>query len=134
MPPKEEMATTDFVIRPPTTTGDDAQPSGSLLRDVHRILALMQDERIMAAHGLYNSVHSRLDEWKAQQKQSPTKRLKKFAMRSSKKADMSVHPTEDHEYRAANDILESKREELDKLNVCCRVWVVVSFVWSSFCF
>jgi hypothetical protein len=97
----------DFVIRPPTTTGDDAKPSISLLRDIRRVLALMQDERILAARDLYNSVRSRLEQWKNQE---PESRL------SFRRRKHAVH-TEDHEYRATNDLLNSKKAELDKLEV-----------------
>jgi hypothetical protein len=99
----------DFVIRPPTTTGDAAKPSSSLLRDVRRVLALIQDERILAAHDLYNSVRNRLEQWKNQQ---PQTRLS-FRRRQH---GHGVH-TEDHEYRATNDVLISKKAELDKLEV-----------------
>ena len=121
MAPKEEeertMMTSGLVIRPPTTTGDNAQPSASLLRDVRRVLALMQDERIMAAHQLLTSVRSRLEEWKrsSSSPSSPSRRFKLVSRRSSTTND-NAHADE-HEYRAANDILESKQEELDKLNV-----------------
>jgi hypothetical protein len=108
MPPQQAMPG-DFVIRPPTTTGDDAKPSGSLLRDVRRVLALMQDERTLAAYDLYNSVRTRLEQWKNRQP-------RKLAFRLSDKRHQEIH-TEDHEYGAANDLLTSKKAEFDKLEV-----------------
>lgn len=108
MPPQQAMPG-NFVIRPPTTTGDDAKPSSSLLRDVRRVLALTQDERILAAHDLYNSVRSRLEQWKDRQP-------RKLPFRLSDKRHQELH-AEDHEYRATNDILTSKKAELDKLEV-----------------
>jgi len=124
------MAATGYSIRPPSTTGDDGQPSNSLLRDVRRVFALMQDERILVAHALHQNVMSRLEEWKIHEKeQSAARRIRHFAARRT-----SVEEAEDHECRAANDILESKQQELDSLNVRCNGVNVFLLFYASFLF
>lgn len=117
------MVNEDFVIRPPTTTGDDAKPSGSLLRDVRRVLALIEDERLFAAHGLYCDVFTRLEAWrtqKSQQQTSPSRKIPKALRLSSKRNQQKAVHTEDHEHNAADDLLNMKKKELEKLKVRTR--------------
>lgn len=95
-----------FTIQPPTTTGDDGQPSNSLVEDARRVLALMEDERVLTAHALLAAIKERMHETK-----STTKRLKKMA--SFRKEASSG----EEDYRAASAILESNQAKLDKLNV-----------------
>lgn len=136
----------NYVILPPTTTGDTAQPSNSVLRDVRRVLALLQDERILAANELYQNVTCRLNEWneahheQQEQEKSPSKRhaLKHAFGRlghSKKTVDTTTSSqeiTEDQEYRAANDLLQSRRIDIDKMivrvrNVCLYAFLCVVF-------
>lgn len=108
------MATaTGCTIRPPTTMGDNAKPSDSILRDSHRVLALLEDERILAASALLDNVKNRIQERESKRKKSSARRLKKMASFGS-----SSNLLQDEEYRTANELLESNQSKLDILSVC----------------
>jgi hypothetical protein len=132
-----------YVILPPCTTGDTAEPTHSILDDVHRVFSLIQDERILTAHSLYTTVQNRINDYKQTlQKEaektktttSPTKRLKQWMHSHRTKATTSTTTEEQHdtnttereeeEYRAAMDLVEAKREELNNMIVRCLLLVI----------
>lgn len=113
------MTTYNFEIQPPTTTHDNAQPSLSLERDAQRVLALMQDERILAAHALHQDVCRRLKEYEEHHKDvSPTKRRKYSLFRGANGDSITDAQAQYNDYTAAQAIFESKQNELNKLTVC----------------
>jgi hypothetical protein len=45
------------------SSADNAAPSSSTLRDIQRVISLIEDERHLVAHELYLNVKERLDDW-----------------------------------------------------------------------
>lgn len=72
-----------YSIHAPTTLADDGRASPSILNDVHRIFALVEDERWMTAFSLYKDVKLRLDEW-GKRKPSPRKQQETLSSPTSK--------------------------------------------------
>jgi hypothetical protein len=70
-----------FVISKPTTVNDVGSPSDNLVSDVHRIVALIQDERHMIAEELLASVQQRMTDY---EKEIATAASKSSSSSSSK--------------------------------------------------
>ena len=52
-----------FHIRPPSTTNDNGNPTDSLTNDIHRVFALIDDERHLTALRLLDDLCTRLDDF-----------------------------------------------------------------------
>jgi hypothetical protein len=77
-----------FVISKPTTVNDVGSPSENIVSDVHRIVALIQDERHMIAEELLASVKQRMADYEkeiaaATSKSSSSSSSSKFKLRRS---------------------------------------------------
>jgi hypothetical protein len=52
-----------YTIRPPCTMGDMGTPSSSLLKDIQRVLHMIDDERHLTAHTLYGTIQARIQQF-----------------------------------------------------------------------
>jgi hypothetical protein len=52
-----------FQILPPSTSGDNGEPSASLWKDAKRMIRLVHDERLLVAEKLLLDIRRRLDDW-----------------------------------------------------------------------
>jgi hypothetical protein len=103
----------DYQIKPPTTINDDGKPSSSLLKDMQRTLALIEDERHFAAFDLYQSVKKRLAEFAKGSQQENSEHG--WSLLQKKKA--SEQDAKENDYQAARNLLDSKRAAMDDLEV-----------------
>lgn len=115
--PSVSTASNDYVILPPTTTGDDGTPSNSICQDLDRIVRLIQDERHITAHNLLQSVKEKL-------------KLPPVLPETPKKGILKRKPkistemlTRERDYYEAKAIIENSKDILEKLEVrrseCC---------------
>ncbi len=107
-----------YTIRPPLTAGDRGEPSKSILKDVERIFALIEDERHLIAHRLYESVQRRIRQI---EDQLPVKK-KSRKFKGLLKKENAALTKEQEELQLAKNILKEKESELHKLEVgsaCC---------------
>jgi hypothetical protein len=73
-----------FVISKPTTVNDVGSPSDNLVSDVHRIVALIQDERHMIAEELLASVQQRMTDYEKEIAAAASKSSSSSSSSSSK--------------------------------------------------
>jgi hypothetical protein len=112
-----------FEIKPPSTLGDKGKPTESLPEDVRRLFCLIEDERHLTAHKLYEDIRRRIQDWEKQQaSESQLKRKKSkglgFSLKSNhKKEEAAAKEKKAEEMKAARDVLDSKHKEIDKLQV-----------------
>jgi hypothetical protein len=111
-----------YEIKAPSTLGDKGKPTESLPEDVRRLFCLIDDERHLTAHKLYEDIHRRIQEHHQAAESHPkhkkskglggfgSKHKKEFAATKEKKAK---------EMKDAQEMLDSKHKEIDKLQVRC---------------
>jgi hypothetical protein len=129
-----------FIIRPPMTTSDDGKPSESVARDVQRVFDLMEDERHLIALSLYENARERVNEWKHMKEKKGQKNHHKHlkAMFHSKSKDYDSKSKLDKEMKNAIELLDSKKEVLEKLEVRQRknvyLLLATTFIHLTSCF
>jgi hypothetical protein len=100
-----------FKISRPTTVDDDGTPSDSCAEDAERIFRLIEDERHLCAHALYEDLKERIKR-PVESSTSP----RRLRLRRSQSTRHRMEATKDtHD---AKELLESKQEVLEKLEVC----------------
>jgi hypothetical protein len=52
-----------YSIHPPCTMGDNGTPSSSLLKDIQRVLHMIDDERHLTAHTLFCTIQTRIEQF-----------------------------------------------------------------------
>eukprot|EP00521_Asterionellopsis_glacialis_P009443 CAMPEP_0195287422 /NCGR_PEP_ID=MMETSP0707-20130614/4487_1 /TAXON_ID=33640 /ORGANISM="Asterionellopsis glacialis, Strain CCMP134" /LENGTH=1087 /DNA_ID=CAMNT_0040347175 /DNA_START=103 /DNA_END=3366 /DNA_ORIENTATION=- len=132
-----------YAIQPPTTQDDDGKPSSSLLKDVERILALVQDERHLIAHKLSLSVQTRFDQQQQQQQQqhegktppsTPTRTNVTnhqnraeggggfFHKRAQQQQQRAADAAKEKDYQEAQTLWASRQSEIEKLSNRARLF------------
>jgi hypothetical protein len=106
-----------YKISPPKTNGDDGSPSKSCLKDARRIFRLIEDERHLCAHSLYESLIERLA--KPVDPPSPPHkfRLRRPVGTKSNRLEQSKDAPE------AKELLDSKTAILEKLVVSAGIFL-----------
>lgn len=113
-----------YEIKPPTTMGDKGKPTDSLPEDMRRLFCLIDDERHLTAHKLYEDIHRRIKDWeKLHASESHPKHKKSKGLHvggfgsKHKKEVAAAKEKKTKEMKDAQDMLDSKHKEIDKLQV-----------------
>jgi hypothetical protein len=109
-----------YEIKPPSTLGDKGKPTESLPEDVRRLFCLIDDERHLTAHKLLEDINRRIQEYhqaafESQAKHKKSKGLSGFG--KHKKEVTAAKEKKAKEIKDAQDVLDSKHREIDKLQV-----------------
>lgn len=107
----ESSASEGYTIKFPSTTKDNGSPSHDLMDDCNRVFALIDDERYIAAQQLYASIQERMKA-NSSRYQSPSKN---GLLRRRK--NRKVVETENEKFKAVEDFLSGRRDELENLQV-----------------
>jgi hypothetical protein len=111
-----------YEIKAPSTLGDKGKPTESLPEDVRRLFCLIDDERHLTAHKLYEDIHRRIQEHhqasESHQKHKKSKGLRGFGSKH-KKEFAATKEKKAKEMKDAQEMLDSKHKEIDKLQVRC---------------
>lgn len=103
-----------FSIRPPVTAGDKGDPSESILKDTERIFALIEDERHLVAHRLYENVIRRIQQL---EDQGPVKKKSRGKLKTFLRKESSALSKEQEEIHLAKTKLKENEIGLQKLEV-----------------
>lgn len=103
-----------FSIRPPETAGDKGEPSKSIVKDTERIFALIEDERHLVAHRLYENVKRRIQQF---EDQNPAKKKSRAKMKTFLRKESSALNKDLEELLLAKSILKENELKLEKLEV-----------------
>jgi hypothetical protein len=113
-----------YEIKPPSTLGDKGKPTESLPEDVRRLFCLIEDERHLTALKLYEDIQRRIESWEehqASELKSKRKKSKGFGgfglKHHHKKEDAAAKEKKAKEMKDAQEVLDSKHKEIDKLQV-----------------
>jgi len=106
-----------FAIRPPCTSGDKGEPSASVLKDAHRVLALIEDERHLTAQKLYHDVKRRIEQCETPSVRETSPKRKHRLNLHRRKQPSPEELSKEKDVRDAKKLVESKEPELDKLEV-----------------
>jgi hypothetical protein len=102
-------------ITAPTTLADDASPSQSVYEDACRVFRLIEDERHLSAHSLYESVWERIN---GGNDDSSQKAKIGFGKRLRKK-----EPNDVVETKKTKLLLHEKTDKIKKLEVgICQIF------------
>mgnify|MGYP005846071495 CR=1 FL=1 len=140
--PNQQQNVTDsqpaqFSIKPIKTTDDTGEPGLSVAKDLTRVLDLIDDERHLVAHELYEDIKARMQEMEekiqkhGQEHQQNHKHKKKATHHGKQKskggwlssgsktkiANKSSASCDEEDFRKAKEFLHINKEALDLLDV-----------------
>lgn len=117
-----------FQIRPPETAGDKGEPSKSILKDTERIFALIEDERHLVAHRLYENVKRRIQQIEGQ---DPVRKKSRGKVKAFLRKESSALNKEQEDLLLAKALLKENTLKLQKLEVSLGMHGVAEEVFFS---